>query len=277
MKSSGGGGLSSSPPAAAAVPPAAGGSLPRCTRTATAGEGGGATEVPETELTQVTGGGGREPGASRPLSRARGWLPSGSSGRALPGAEHGAGRRGAAKAAPEPAPLRAACVCQSFSVFPCQAAPWWRERPRLSAAALATAPLPRPIAAGCCQLRGRRRPLTPGLGAQKAGAGEGGGERAGGGGCSTSAAPLPARGRACPWRSRGPPSPPACAGPPPGPSLPGGGERRGPPGVRHLSGTRKLQLGEGRGGVKRVAPPAGKRGLQGLQPALFLNFCLNYL
>lgn len=124
MKSSGGGGLSSSPPAAAAVPPAAGGSLPRCTRAATAGEGGGAAEVPETELTQVTGGGSREPGASRPLSRARGWLPSGSSGRALPGAEHGAGRRGAAKAAPEPSPLRSACVCQSVSVFPCQAAPW---------------------------------------------------------------------------------------------------------------------------------------------------------
>lgn len=261
MKSSGGGGLSSSPPAAAAVPPAAGGSLPRRTRAATAGEGGGAAKVPGTELTQVTGGGGgREPGASRPLSWARGWLPSGSSGRALPGAEHGAGRRGAAKVAPEPAPLRAACVCQSVSV--CVSVPGSAVVTGAAAAratALATAPLPRPIAAGSCQLHGRRRPLTPGLGAQKAGAGEGGGERAGGGGCSAYAAPLPSRGRACPRQSCGfPPSPPALAGLPPGSGPPGRGERRGPPGVRHLSGTRKLQLGEGREGVKRVSLPAGK-------------------
>lgn len=69
-------------------------------------------------------GQGREPGASRPLSRARGWLPSGSSGQALPGVEHGAGRRGAAKAAPSPRRSALRASVSPSLCFCAKAAPW---------------------------------------------------------------------------------------------------------------------------------------------------------
>lgn len=67
------------------------------------------------------------------------------------------------------------------------------------APALATAPLPKPMAGGSCQRRGRWR---PGSGAQKAGGREGGGERTGGRRLPcllpSVAAPVPSWGRASP-------------------------------------------------------------------------------
>lgn len=201
MKSSRGEGWSSSPPAAAAVPPAARGSHPRRPRAATAGAGGGAEkgrlpEVAGTELTQVTGGDSRVPVARLTrLGAVAGCLPSGSSGQALPGAEHGAGRRRAAKAALEPAPLRARCLC----VCACA---WQRlgygnsrgssSRPRDSAA---------PEANGR-GLLSAPRPLAPGLRRTKGGR-EGRGRRADGGRrlpclLPSVAAPVPSWGRASP-------------------------------------------------------------------------------
>ena len=137
---------------------------------------GGGSRVPVARLT------GRGPAA--------GCLPSGSSGRALPGAEHGAGRRRAAKAAPVPAP-RSVSVCLSVCVYVCvraRACAWQRLgygnsrdsscRPRHSAA---------PEANGR-GLPSAPRPLAPELRRTKGGSEGRGGERAGGGGCS---APFP--------------------------------------------------------------------------------------
>lgn len=101
---------------------------------------------------------------------AAGCVPSGSSGRALPGAEHGAGRRRAAKAAP--------CVCVSTRV---PGSALVTGTAAAGAAALATARLPKPMARGSCQRRRRWRPLTPGLRRTK-GVSEGRGRRSRAGG-----------------------------------------------------------------------------------------------
>lgn len=223
-------------------------------------------------------GRGKEPGASRPLSRARGWQPSGSSGRALPGAEHGAGRRGATRAALELAPLRAACVCQSVSV--CVSVP---GSALVTGAAAAQRCRPRHSAAAEADSRGLlsapRPPAPVDARARRTKGGSGGrGRRAGG-----------RRGLLCLRRSPARPAaglPPAEPQPPPLPAdacgaptwlrCPGRGERRGPPGVRPLSGTRKLRLGKV-AEERNESRCQQRRGMQGLQPALFLNFCLNYL
>lgn len=97
--------------------------------------------------TRQQGGGSRAPAArSAGLeAAAAGSAPSGSRGQALPGAEHGAGRGRAAKAAPE---LCVRCVCErekDVSVCVCVCVPAWQRlgyghsrgwscRPRHSAA-----------------------------------------------------------------------------------------------------------------------------------------------
>lgn len=93
---------------------------------------------------------------------------------------------------------------------------------------------------------------------------------------------LPSRGRASPPAEPSGRSPAALPGrrrlyrgPHLAPLPRAGAERRGPPGVRGLTGTRKLQLMEGRGEGNESLGEQGM-GVQELQPALFLNFCLNY-
>lgn len=99
---------------------------------------------------------------------------------------------------------------------------------------------------------------------------------------SAAAAPRPSRGRASPPAEPSGRSPAALPGrrrlyrgPHLAPLPRAGGERRGPPGLRGLTGTRKLQLMEGRGEGNESLGQRGM-GVQELQPALFLNFCLNY-
>jgi len=200
--------------------------------------------VPGTELTQVTGGGR---GSRLPVARltgrgaAAGGLPSGSSGRALPGAEHGAGKRRAAAAAPEPA------LCLSVRARPC-------ARQRLGDGnSRGSSCRPRHSAAPEANGRGllsALRPLAPGLRRTKGGS-EGRGRRAGGRRgllCLrlSAAAPLPSRGRAASPAEERP-------GPRPAPLPRAGRLPGGPPGLRDLTGTRELHLVEGGGGAKRVS------------------------
>lgn len=219
MKGSGGGGSSWSPPAAAAVPRAAGGSALPAAQGLIRRER--AAALPRRRD-------GANSGNRAGLSRARGRPPSGSRGRALPGAEHGAGRRGAAKAAPSPR-----CPCLSVRLV-CVSVPG-----SALATGAATAPVPRPIAAGSCRLRGRRRPLTPGSAHKRRerGKGEESGREAG----AALPAPLP-----CPPGDGLAPAEPQR---PPRLRFPGRGERPGPPGQReepvpHLSRTENFSWGK---------------------------------